>query len=278
MRPFLAALVGLLLAGCSPLALLNAAVPHGPYELHDGIAYGELPRQRLDVYVPAGTAPAKGRPVIVFFYGGGWQSGERGEHRFVGEAFTARGFVVVVPDYRVYPDAAYPAFMHDAAGALAWTKREIPRFGGDPKHVVVMGHSAGAHIAAMLAYNERFTREAGAGQDPIRAIIGLAGPYDFHPEEPAIAAALSGEGDAALAMPTRYVKPGAPRALLLIGDADRRVAVSNQEKLARRLRETGNEVDARVLPGYGHPGILVRLSKPLRDEALVGTIAAFAAR
>ena len=274
----LAALLAFLCAGCSPLTLLNVAVPSSTYRLEEGVAYGGLPRQRLDVYVPARAAPGERRPVLFFLYGGAWQGGERAEYRFIGETFAARGFIVVIPDYRVYPQVRFPAFVRDAAAAFAWTHREAARLGGDPGHIVVAGHSAGAHIGALLACDDRFLREVGLSRDAVHRFVGLAGPYDFTPDDPAISAALSGEGDAALAMPTRYVRGGEPPALLMIGDEDKRVARYNQDRFAAALRAHGDEVDARVLPGLGHPGILVRLSAPLRDERLVATIADFAAR
>ena len=278
MRLLLASLLGLLAAACSPLAILNAAVPARGYTLEEGIAYGQLARQKLDVYRPDPGAFPGVRPVIVFYYGGAWQGGERGDYKFVGEALTSRGFVVVVPDYRVYPEVKYPEFVRDAAAAFAWTVREAPRFGGNSVHVVAMGHSAGAHIAAMLAYNERFLKEVGLGTSAVHALIGLAGPYDFKPDEPAIEALLSGEGDTDLAMPTRFVKPGAPPALLLQGDSDRRVSPLNQQRLVARLQAAGDSVDARILPGFGHPGILARIARPIRDDRLLEPIAEFAAR
>ena len=216
--------------------------------------------------------------MIVFFYGGAWQGGERGHYRFVGQALASRGFVVVVPDYRVYPEVRYPEFVRDAARAVAWTHREIAALGGDPRRLVLAGHSPGAHIAAMVAYNERFLREAGLRRSVVHAFIGLAGPYDFTPDEPAVAAALSGEGDSAQAMPARFVHGGEAPSLLLTGDADRRVSPENQRRLEARLHAAGSPVEARLLPGVGHPGILLGLSAPLRDERLLETIAAFAAR
>jgi len=272
------ALLAFLCAGCSPLTLLNVAVPSGGYALEQGVAYGNLPRQRLDVYRPASAAPGERRPVLFFLYGGAWQGGERAEYRFIGETFAARGFIVVIPDYRVYPQVRFPAFVQDAAAAFAWTHREASRLGGDPARIVVAGHSAGAHIGALLACDDRFLRAEGLPREAVHRFVGLAGPYDFTPDEPAISAALSGEGDAALAMPARYVRGGEPPALLLIGEDDKRVARYNQERFAAALKAHGDDVDARVLPGLGHPGILVRLSAPLLDPRLVATIAEFAAR
>jgi acetyl esterase/lipase len=275
---YLTAFLALLAAGCSPLVLLNAAVPERGYTLQDGIPYGELSRQRLDVYTPDAKAFPGARPVIFFLYGGGWQAGERSQYRFVGEAFASRGFLVVIPDYRVYPEVRYPEFVRDAAKAFAWTHREAARLGGDPAHIVVAGHSAGAHIGAMLAFNDRFLREAGLARADVHAFVGLAGPYDFKPEEPSFVAIFSGEGDSDQAMPPRFVHGGEPPALLLIGDGDKRVGRYNQERLAARLQAVGSPVEARVLEGYGHPGIVGRLAAPIRDDRLLQAIVDFAAR
>lgn len=182
----------LALSGCSPLRLLNGVIPHDGFERQAGIAYGEGERRRLDVYVPKGAGPAP-RPVIVFFYGGSWKGGDRANYLFVAEALTARGFVVVIPDYRVYPEVRYPGFVEDGAKAVAWTRREIARFHGDASRLYVMGHSAGSLIAAMLAYNDRFLKAEGMERSDIRGLIGLAGPYDFKPVEPDIEAILSGK-------------------------------------------------------------------------------------
>ena len=265
-------------AACSPLEILDLAVPGRGYTVEQDIAYGASPRQRLDVYVPDPAAFPGPRPVLFFLYGGAWQDGDRRPYRFVGEAFATRGFVVVIPDYRVYPEVSYPEFVRDAAAAFAWTYRHIAARHGDPGHLVVAGHSAGAHIGAMLAFNERFLRETGLDRSAVHAFVGLAGPYDFRPSAPGIQGALSGEGDTDRAMPTRYVHGGEPPSLLLIGDEDRRVSPVNQQKLTAALRAHGDAVDARTLPGLGHATILARLAAPIRDESLVDTIATFAAR
>ena len=146
-RAFLA-LGGVAAAGCSPAVVLNALAPDG-LAREAGLAYGEGPSRRLDVYAP----PAAGgpRPVVVFFYGGSWQNGKREDYRFAGAALAAEGFVAMVPDYRKYPEVRFPGFVEDGASAVAWARREAARFGGDPSKLWVMGHSAGAHIAALLA-------------------------------------------------------------------------------------------------------------------------------
>lgn len=268
-----------LVAACSPLRALNVLVPSGGYQVAAGLDYGSLPRQKLDIYIPGAQIHPGTLPVIVFFYGGSWQTGERQEYKFIGEALASKGFVVVIPDYRVYPAVRYPAFVEDAAAAFAWTHREVARYRGDPRRMLVMGHSAGAHIAAMVAYNERFLGAHGLGRGDVRGLVGLAGPYDFVPTEPAIKAALSVDGGSAdAAMPARYVHGGEPPSLLITGGRDTRVEPGNEERLARRLRESGSELVERVYPSMNHAGILARLASPLRNDELLDDIAAFAHR
>jgi acetyl esterase/lipase len=277
MMRILSALAALLsLSACSPLALLSSVVPRGAFVEHSAIAYRDGARGKLDVYVPKDEAAS--HPVIVFIYGGAWNSGERGDYLFVAEALASRGFVVVIPDYRLYPEVRYPAFVEDVAAAFAWTRREIGRYRGDPGRVFLMGHSAGAHIAAMVAYNERFLAREGLKRADVRGFIGLAGPYDFVPDEEKITAALSGEGDPSKAMPARYVHGGEPPSLLIRGDKDTRVGAINQDRLVERLKAAGSRFEDIRYPGLSHSTVIARLAKPLRDDALLDAITQFAKR
>ena len=121
-------------------------------QLTQSIAYAERSRHRLDVCRPRGAAAA---PVIIFFYGGAWQSGYKELYRYVAKALARRGYVAVVPDYRIYPEVCYPDFLDDGAQVVRWVKDNIARFGGDPDKLFLKGHSAGAHIAAMLSIDAR---------------------------------------------------------------------------------------------------------------------------
>ena len=170
-RSLAAALLLAALAACSATSILNVLSPTGDLDIRRDVAYGTLPRQKLDIYRPkAGAVP---RPVVVFFYGGSWDSGSRDGYLFVGEALASRGFVAVVPDYRVHPEVVFPTFLEDAAAAVAWAKRNAGDIGGDPSRVFVMGHSAGAHIAAMVALDPRYL--AREGLTPLGA-LGLHRP------------------------------------------------------------------------------------------------------
>jgi acetyl esterase/lipase len=254
-RAIRAVLMSVGLSGCSGLDVLDALVPGGGYTAAPDLPYGAAPRQRLDVYRPATptTSPA---PVLVFFYGGNWQSGARRHYRFVGQSFASQGVVTVVPDYRLYPEARYPDFVDDGAAALQWVAANIARFGGDPRRVVVAGHSAGAHIALMLALNPAF-----GARGALAGAIGIAGPYDFEPTGETRDILGSDTGGPS-AMPIAYADGGAAPVLLITGAADTVVGPGNSERLAARLRARGSRADLVVYPGVGHSRVIAALAAP----------------
>ena len=263
-----------LLAGCSRLGALNglnALVPGdgGVEKRATGVAYGADARQALDVYTPRAAA---GLPVIVFFYGGSWANGERGDYGFAARALAAQGFVVVVPDYRLVPQVVFPAFVEDGAAAVAWAVANIGRYGGDPGRIAVVGHSAGAYIAAMLALDKCWL-EAARVSGAVKAVVTLAGPFDFAPFAPhgAADAAFGGATNIAATQPITAARGDAPPMLLLTGDADTTVFPRNSKALAARVTKLGGTARVVEYPGLGHIGILLALSKPFRDKANVLT-------
>ncbi|MDZ4777334.1 MAG: alpha/beta hydrolase [Alphaproteobacteria bacterium] len=267
MRLWIAAMLALIASACSPLALFNTVAPKDSLTTPAtrAIAYGDGPRQKLDIY-PA--APEAKKPVIVFLYGGAWNNGRRQDYGWAARALAAKGFVVVVPDYRLAPADPFPAFVDDATAATAWAHANARRFGGDPDRIVLMGHSAGAHIAMMVALDRRFLDRAGVPSSTIRGVIGLAGPYKFDPNEEGVLRDAFGrfpEPDAT--QPVTFVRADAPPALLLHGDADTRVRLRNSERLDRELRAASASAELKVYPGVDHTGILLALSKPLRGRA-----------
>jgi acetyl esterase/lipase len=270
--------LGLLLAACSPLSAFDALVPKdgGARQVAKGLAYGEGPRQRLDIYVPTG-AQAGPRPVIVFFYGGSWNSGSRSGYAFVGRALAARGFVTVIPDYRLVPEVVYPGFVLDGASAVRWVRAHAKDYGGDGDRIVLAGHSAGAYIAAMLAVDDRWL---GADRGAVRGLVGLAGPYDFAPFT--VGASIQAFGDwrnPAETQPVTWAGAGDPPALLLAGAEDTVVRPRNSEKFAAALRKGGVAAEVKLYPGIGHIGILTAVAKPFRGKApVVDDVAAFAER
>jgi acetyl esterase/lipase len=266
----LRALAGMMAAGllsaCSAAAPLNALANKGPWTVRSS-QYAEGPRQGVDVYTPAG---ATRRPVIVFFYGGNWDSGDKASYRFVAASLAERGYVVVVPDYRVYPQVRFDGFMQDGAQAVAWTKRNIAKFGGDASRVFVMGHSAGAHIAAMLALDERWLGAVGlTPRRDIAGLIGVAGPYDFLPLGSAKLRDIFSGGDIARTQPINFANGNEPPALLLHGSGDTTVEPGNTARLATRLRAKGNDARAIIYPNVGHADIIGAVSPLLKQIAPV---------
>ena len=262
----LSGLAAAALSACSGLATLrtiNDLTPGngGTAKAADGEAFGPDPLQRLDVYAPEHAANA---PVVVFFYGGSWATGSRDGYGFVGHALAARGFVVVVPDYRKVPQVHFPAFVTDGEAAMAWVRANIARFGGDPARVAVAGHSAGGYIAAMLALEP--------GRVPpgsIKAFVGLAGPYDFFPFEHGGAAevAFGRDSDPTVTQPISFASAAAPPSLLLTGTDDTTVRPRNAVALAAKLTAAGASAQVIQYPGIGHIGLILALSKPFRGKA-----------
>jgi acetyl esterase/lipase len=252
----------------NPLRLLSAVVPSGRFLHARGLSFGPDARQRLDVY--RGTRVGEAAPIVVFFYGGSWQRGDRTDYAFVGEALASRGFGAIIPDYRVYPPHGFPVFLEDAALAVRWAREHGAELGGDPRRIFVMGHSAGAHIAAMLAVDGRYLHTVGLDGDALRGVIGLAGPYDFLPLKDPVLKALFGAEDALqVTQPVTFVDGDEPPMLLLHGAKDRTVGPRNSRRLAARIRERGGEVEEIVYRGVGHGGILIALAAPFRFWAPV---------
>lgn len=253
----------------SPVTLINALVTRKGYAVERDIAYGGEPRHRLDVYAPTGGAGPK--PVVVFLYGGGWEAGSKNYYLFVGAALASKGIVAVVPDYRIYPEVRFPGFVEDAARAVRWTRDRVAGFGGDPARLVVMGHSAGAHIAAMLSFDRQWL--AAAGIDPyhgLRGMIGLAGPYDFLPLRSRTLKTIFGPSHrVAASQPINFVDGTAPPALLATARRDRTVEPGNTFRLAERIRREGGRVEVEVYDRAGHQTIIGAFAAPLRFLAPV---------
>jgi acetyl esterase/lipase len=260
LRLSIVTLIGALLAACSPTAAYNrlALIRAGGVDITRDIAFGPDPRHKLDVYAP----PREGgpKPVLVFMYGGSWSSGDKATYGFAGAAFSDAGFVTVVPDYRLVPEVRYPAFIEDNARAVRWARDNAARYGGDPERIVIVGHSAGAYNAAMVALDPRWLQAAGAPRGTIKAWAGLAGPYDFLPlDDPSTIAAFGQAPNLPDTQPGAHVDRNDPPAFLATGADDRTVAPRHTRDLAARLQAAGVPVETRVYPGVSHVGIVTAL-------------------
>lgn len=258
------------LGACSPLSVVNTLLPTdaGARLGARDVAYGGDPRQRLDVYVP--EAATGNSPVMMFVYGGSWNSGSKSDYAFVGNAFAAHGFVTVVPNYRLVPQVRFPDFLHDCARALRWTQDNAASHGGSRQRVHLSGHSAGAYNAMMIALDRRYAARAGVNAGLVKSVSGLAGPYDFLPlDNRTTIETFGGAPSLAETQPVNFASRSAPRVFIATGDADTTVLPRNTYALGRRLKAAGARVDVKTYPGIGHPGILLALGSSFRSNAPV---------
>jgi acetyl esterase/lipase len=247
--------VSALLTACSGLlfGVANAPTYFGSLQRAHDVSFGSDSRQSLDVYAPAS---AKRRPVVVFWHGGSWETGDKSRYRFVGDALAKRGFIVVLPNYRLYPAVKFPAFIEDAARAVAWAQAHADEYGGDPQRIVLMGHSAGAHIASFIAYGHDYLLRAGAEPSAIRGVVGLSGPYALDPNSELLHAIFSPPYAHKDWQPAVQVDATAPPTLILHGLKDDVVSVSHAEKLRDALQQAGVKVEAEFYPNAGHAATL----------------------
>lgn len=266
--PAFAALMGGLAAACSPLSLFNTLGPRdrGAAKIGSGLRYGDDPRQTMDVYAPVGAADL---PMLIFFYGGGWDSGSKDVYGWAAQALAARGFVVFVPDYRVVPQVHFPSFIEDAAAATGRAGELAATYGGDAGRLGVLGHSAGAHLAMMIALDRRYMAAVDR-PDLIRAAAGLAGPYDFLPFDVAASQNAFGRApDPTLTQPVTFARADAPPIWLGHGTDDTVVHAEDMTILNDRMQAVGGRSEARLYPGLDHADLIATFSPLFRKKAPV---------
>ncbi len=226
--------------------------------------------QTLDVWRAADAADGDRRPVLIFWHGGGWVKGARQDYAFAGRAFARQGFVVVVPDYRKVPQVRFPAFIEDAADAVAWTRDNIGRYGGDPDAIGFSGHSAGAHTAVLLALDPRWLKAAGVDPGIVKAVVGLSGAYDFYPFTTKRSIdAMSAYPDPQVTQPITFARADAPPMLLITSSEDTTVRPRNAINLTARLKQKGALVQMINYQGLDHEEVVMALSKPFRGKGPV---------
>lgn len=252
------------LAGCA--SGLNKLKPSSTFALTDGVSYGPNPRQKVDIYRPVTPAPPGGWPVVVFFYGGSWHWGNRAEYTFAGEALASRGVLTLIADYRLYPEVRFPDFLDDSAMATSYALREAARLGGNPQRVYVMGHSAGAYNAAMVALDERWLKAQGQSPASLAGWIGLAGPYEFLPiSNPQARLVFHHPDYPPGTQPIDYVRRNTPRAFLGAAHNDHLVnPVRNTEQMAERMKAAGIPVQLKLYEGVDHVTLVASMAWSLR--------------
>ena len=265
MRLFPLALAFLaILPGCSPIAALNSAAPKTGYHVVSGLSYGDHARQRLDLYIPDNATTDS--PLVVFFYGGGWRAGNREDYLFVSQALASSGFVVAIPDYRLYPEVRFPTFVEDGALAVGYLldPEKSPRTAS--RKTVLAGHSAGAHTALMLTLNTDYLGTLDVDvNSAISGAVGLSGPYDFAPIKGERLQKIFAPADpVSTSQPITFARADAPPVLLIHGLSDTTVLLRNSRNLAARIGELGGEVTLIEYPKIGHAPMVGAFAVPLR--------------
>ena len=275
-RRTLFAMLPALLTACSALDVLNATVPSDTYRTIANLPYGDQPRQNLDLYMPSKPLADKalvtgGAPMVVFFYGGSWSNGNRADYRFVGEALAAQGIVTLVADYRLSPAFRYPVFLQDSALATRWAFDNAQKYGADPARVFVMGHSAGAYNAAMLALDKRWLGGAGLSPASLAGWIGLAGPYDFLPiGDRKTQVAFEWPNTPPDSQALFHASSASPPALLLAPQKDSLVNTQRSTVgMAQRLKSSGVRVESELYDTVSHISIVATMASVLRSRAPV---------
>ncbi|MBA3656476.1 MAG: alpha/beta hydrolase [Gemmatimonadaceae bacterium] len=262
----LVSVVGMATA-CSPLRIAEGIFLGDNFVRKTDVPYGSSAQERLDVYrsrVRSGPAP-----VVIFLHGGRWRNGSKNEYRLLGDALTRRGLVVVVPDYRLFPEVEFPGWVEDAARAVRWTRTNIRRFGGDSSRIWVVGHSSGGHSAALLALDERYLRNVRLPSDAVSGYVIMAGPVDTTWTDPDVQEVMGASEDWPSTYPVNFIDGKERPILFLHGADDRTVSARNSVRLAALIRERGGCARAIVYRGVSHLGLVFALAVPTLGKASV---------
>lgn len=279
---FLIIILSLLVCSCTTvsLVLVNSLARANDYQVYEDLSYGEDKLNSLDIYVPEEKLENSQAafPVVVFFYGGCWGGCEtrpKEDYVFVAQALTEQGYIAVLADYRLYPQVKFKQIINDAAQSVEWVKDNIVSYGGDADSIFLMGHSAGAHLAAMLVLDESYLNKQ--SYQSIKGFVGLAGPYDFLPFTKAYQKALFGPKEKYfVSQPINFVDGTEPPLLLLYGIEDTVVFPRNIKNLTAKVKQLGGQVEAKIYDDIDHFSILGALSIPYQQKtAILGDIIQF---
>ena len=247
--------------GCSPLKMADALSPYSGYEVTTNVPYGTLERQKLDIYRP--TKSQNTKDIIIFIYGGSWKSGEKSDYRFIAQPFSENGFITVIPNYRLYPEVRFPDFNKDVAKAVAWVHRNLSNSTG-PKNIILVGHSAGAHIAALISLDPKYLEAEGLSPSIIKTWVSLAGPLAFNPLKTSSIRPIfeTIKDDIKQAQPINFSRKNSRPAVLFHGKKDTTVYEKNSILTAMALKKNENKVIQKSFASIGHIGLLLSIAKP----------------
>lgn len=272
---FLLVFVLLLFTSCSSTGtyLVNVLAKLGEYQKIKNIPYNE--KNTLDIYLP--NSESKQASVVVFFYGGCWgacQTTFKEDYEFLADALTQKGYIVVIPNYRLYPKVKFQTIITDAAQAVEWVKNNISKYKGDNKNIFLMGHSSGAHLAIMLSVKKAYLKSQ--TYSSIKGAIGLAGPYDFIPyTEPYLPGVFGKESKAAYSQPINFIQGDEPALLLIYGKKDTIIKAKNIINMTKKIKEKKGEVKAVYYKNLAHIDLITGFTRPFRDKKLLYEVECF---
>lgn len=259
----------LLVTACTQIGLFALNFPSSNQtDIVQNVPFGPGQWQKLDIYVPKNTSQGK-HDVVVFYYGGKWETGRKEDYKFVGQAFADHGFVTVIADYRKYPEVKFPVFIQDSAQSLAWVSDNIEKYGGNESRIHLAGHSAGAHIASLLATDPRYLKAEGKSRSIIYDFAGLAGPYSFVPDEDDLKDMFGPPSNYPQMQATTFVDGKQPPMFLLQGKDDKLVGAVNLDRLKAAIDQKGGCVKTKIYPDIDHISILTALSWVGKNKSAV---------
>ena len=226
------------------------------------LRYGPLERHRVDIYEP--NIVDEETKVVFFVHGGGWESGSKDLHRFIGRSWAGRDLVLVLPNYRLVPQTTYPGQLEDLVRCLAWFKEHYPQFS---ESFYLAGHSAGAHMASLIGWSDRWLREAHLSRKSLEGLILMAGVYQFYPydqADPRIRKFVNDREKWEEAQPINHVGPSSPPVFMAHGENDSEVSTKQSTQLGHKLSELGVRNEVLLQENTGHLELLL---ETCRQEA-----------
>ncbi len=254
----------ILLSACADVGIFAINLPTYFKGLHiwDDVAYGSHIHQKLDIYDFAKDKNNTLKPVVIFIYGGRWTDGKKQQYRFIASKFVEAGYIVAIPDYAKYPQVKFPVFVEDIAEATAWIEKNIAQYGGNKNKIYVVGHSAGAHMGALMVSDERYLKKFGSSPQAISAFVGLAGPYAFTPDEPDLQDMFGPPSQYPNMQAPTFIDGQEPPMQLLTAGKDTIVGKFNAEKLEKAIHLKGGSVESKSYEDLDHISIISSFGIP----------------